>query len=270
MLSIEEIKLTIDTLKKLKKENFQDFINQYLVKLEELAQKVDLYNNDQIKQLDKTTDWFLEDLNWKENHSKDLFDPLLQKNIQSKIGQFAKHGDGLYNCLEIGPGYGKYTRFLLPWRIIFLLDTLPQVKSKIFKKFSPKHHKYLRFYLTDKTACPNIPTNSCNFVFSWDLFPFLSYNHIETYLKDIKRVMLPGGYGFINYANCEYEKPLHEAKRGYWNYNTKTAMKKLIEDNGYKVIEMDQFRPGANYVVFQKPGKLNPVLYKVVEIPIEK
>ena len=112
MLSIEEIKLTIDTLKKLKKENFQDFIDRYLKKLEELAQKVDLYNHDQIKQLDKTTDWFLEDLNWKENHSKDLFDPLLQKNIQSKIGQFAKHGDGLYNCLEIGPGYGKYTRML--------------------------------------------------------------------------------------------------------------------------------------------------------------
>ena len=86
----------------------------------------------------------------------------------------------------------------------------------------------------------------------------------------MKRIMLPGGYALIHYANCEFDKDLHEAKRGYWNYNTKTAMKKLIEDNGYKVIEMDQFRPGANYVVFQKPGKDNPVVYKVMDIPLEK
>jgi hypothetical protein len=33
---------------------------------------------------------------------------------------------------------------------------------------------------------------------------------------------------------------------------------------------MAQIRPGANYAVFQKPGKDNPVLYKVLEIPVEK
>jgi hypothetical protein len=270
MLSIEEIKLTIDTLKKLKKEDFEKFITEYLDKLEGLASKVDAYNSNQIRQLDKTTSWFQADLDWREAHSKDVFDPLLSKLIESKIFQFAKHGDGKYNCLEIGPGYGKYSKFLLAWRIIFFLEALPQVKPRLFKKFQPQHHKHLRFYTTDRTACPDIPDHSCNFVFSWDLFPFLSYNHIERYLRDINRVMLPGGYGFINYANCEYEKPLYEAKRGYWNYNTKSKMAYLLKNNGYEVIEMDQFRPGADYVIFKKPGKMNPVVYSTLEIPVEK
>ena len=32
---------------------------------------------------------------------------------------------------------------------------------------------------------------------------------------------------------------------------------------------MDQFSPGANYAIFQKPGKDNPVLYKVIEPPAD-
>jgi hypothetical protein len=47
-------------------------------------------------------------------------------------------------------------------------------------------------------------------------------------------------------------------------------MEKIIKETGYNVIEMDQFTPGANYAIFQKPGNDNPVLYKVVEIPTEK
>ena len=52
-----------------------------------------------------------------------------------------------------------------------------------------------------------------------------------------------------------------EAKRGYWNYNTKTAMEKIIKEEGYEIIEMTQFKPGANYAIFKKPGKQNPALY---------
>ena len=43
-------------------------------------------------------------------------------------------------------------------------------------------------------------------------------------------------------------------------------MKKIIQDEGYEVVEMLQFKPGANYTIFKKPGKQNPVVYKKVEI----
>ena len=56
---------------------------------------------------------------------------------------------------------------------------------------------------------------------------------------------------------------------GYWNYNTKTIMKKIIKDTGYDVIQMGQFRPGANYAIFRVPGKQNPMVYKINEITID-
>ena len=81
--------------------------------------------------------------------------------------------------------------------------------------------------------------------------------------------MIPGGYVFLQYADCHYDFDLERAKRGYWAYNNKNAMKKLIQKTGYEVIELNQFRPGANYAIFKKPGKQNPIVYKVSEIKLD-
>ena len=45
-------------------------------------------------------------------------------------------------------------------------------------------------------------------------------------------------------------------------------MADIIQKNDYNIIEMDQFCPGANYAVFQKPGNQNPVVYRVLEAPL--
>ena len=85
----------------------------------------------------------------------------------------------------------------------------------------------------------------------------------------MKHTLIDGGYCFIQYANCHDDMDLNEAKRGYYNYNTKPAMEQMIKDAGYEVVEMNQFRSGANYAIFRKPGKQNPVVYKVSQITLD-
>ena len=264
MLSIEEIKLLIDKLEKVKKEDLQKLIDSNLKILKDLETAVDANNQDEINRLDKTLDWFSIDLKMKREKSKDK---LLTRMIEVKINQFAK--TNMYNSLEIGPGNGMFHKSFLEWRLNYFLDVLPEIERRIRKLFPPQHQKYLKFYLTDKTKCEAIPQNSCNFVFSWDTFPFFTQEHIQQYLIDIKRVLIPGGYCFIHYADCHFDFDLHEAKRGYWNYNTKDRMKKIIENTGYNVIEMAQFKPGANYAIFKEPGNQNPAVYKIDEITID-
>jgi ubiquinone/menaquinone biosynthesis C-methylase UbiE len=232
--------------------------------LKDLETAVDANNQDEINRLDKTLDWFSIDLKMKREKSKDK---LLTRMIEVKINQFAK--TNMYNSLEIGPGNGMFHKSFLEWRLNYFLDVLPEIERRIRKLFPPQHQKYLKFYLTDKTKCEAIPQNSCNFVFSWDTFPFFTQEHIQQYLIDIKRVLIPGGYCFIHYADCHFDFDLHEAKRGYWNYNTKDRMKKIIENTGYNVIEMAQFKPGANYAIFKEPGNQNPAVYKIDEITID-
>jgi len=264
MLSIEEIKLLIEKLENVRNKDISKLINSNLKILKDLEIAIDANNEEEINRLDKTVEWFSLDLEQKRNKP---LDHLLYKSVQSKIFQFAK--SNIYNSLEIGPGTGMFSKEFRSWRLNYFLEVLPELERKIRRRFNPAHNKYLKFYTTRKTECSNIPQGSCNFVFSWDTFVFFTQNHIQQYLHDIKRVLIPGGYCFIQYADCHFDYDLAQAKRGYWNYNTKTAMKKIIQDEGYEVIEMLQFKPGANYTIFKKPGKQNPAVYKIDEISID-
>ena len=265
MLSIEEIKLLIEKLERVKKEDLQELIDSNLRILKDLELAVDANNKEVIDRIDKTPEWYKRDLDQKK--VKPSVDPIVERFVQSKIFQFAR--TNIYNSLEIGPGNGMFSMDFRSWRLNYFLDVLLDREKVIKKKFNPRHHKYLKFYTTRNTECSNIPQNSCNFVFSWDTFVFFTQQHVQQYLHDIKRVLIPGGYCFIQYADCHYDQELDLAKRGYWNYNTKTAMEKMIKEEGYEVIEMSMVRPGASYAVFQKPGKQNPVVYKVSEITLD-
>ena len=265
MLSIEEIKLLIEKLEKVKKEDLQELIDSNLKILKDIALAVDANNQEAIDRLDKTPAWFEKDLKYK---TKNPMPQGLHKQIQTKIFQFAR--TNIYNSLEIGPGNGTFSKEFRAWRKNFFLDILPSVEKIVRRRFNPGNtQKNLVFYTTRHTDCSNIPQGSCNFVFSWDTFVFFTKTHIQQYLHDIKRVLIPGGYCFIQYADCHYDIDLHNAKRGYWNYNTKTTMTQMLEDEGYEVVEMNMFGPGASYAIFRKPGKQNPVVYKVSEITLD-
>ena len=265
MLSIEEIKLLIEKLEKVKKEDLQKLIDSNLKILKDLELAVDANNSMIINRLDKTPEWFLRDLDQKKKVP--TVDPVTQRQVQSKIFQFAK--TNIYHSLEIGPGDGMFSMDFRTWKSNFFLDILLDREKPIRKLFPRQHQKYLKFYSTRDTDCSNIPQGSCNLVFSWDTFVFFTQKHVKQYLQDIMRVLIPGGYVFIQYADCHYDQELDLAKRGYWNYNTKTAMTQIIEDEGYELVEMNQFKPGASYAIFRKPGKQNPVVYKVSEITLD-
>jgi ubiquinone/menaquinone biosynthesis C-methylase UbiE len=265
MLSIEEIILLIEKLERVKKEDLQKLIDHNLQILKDLALAVDANNEATIDRLDKTPSWFLKDLEYKK--TIETINPFLYATIQRKIYQFAKTHK--FNSLEIGPGNGVFSKEFRSWRKNFFLDILPGIESKVRRRFHPAHQKNIVWFTTRKHECKNIPQNSCNFVFSWDTFVFFTQEHIRHYLNDLKRVLVPGGYVFIQYADCHYDYDLNQAKREYWNYNTKTAMEKMIIEEGYEVVEMNQFCSGANYAIFRKPGKQNTFVYKISEISLD-
>ena len=142
MLSIEEIKLMIEKLRRLKNEDFQTIIDSNLKILEDLAEVVDANNQQMIDRLDKTPGWFTKDLDKK--REKTNVDDLLFRMIQTKIFQFSK--TNLYNCIEIGPGNGMFSKELRSWRKIFFLD-IHNLEEKIRRRFHPGHQSIYYFSL---------------------------------------------------------------------------------------------------------------------------
>ena len=116
MLSIEEIKLLIEKLEKLKDGKALDILlEQNLKKLKDFELAVDANNSMQIDRLDKTLDWFRRDL--EEKSQKPTIDEGLYRMIQTKIFQFAR--TDMYNSLEIGPGNGMFSKDFRAWRLNF-------------------------------------------------------------------------------------------------------------------------------------------------------
>ena len=120
MLSIEEIKLLIEKLERVKKEDLQKLIDSNLKILKDLAVAVDANNEEEINRLDKTVEWFKLDLEQK--ITKPVVDLMLYKTIQTKIFQFAK--SNIYNSLEIGPGTGMFSKEFRSWRLNYFLEIL--------------------------------------------------------------------------------------------------------------------------------------------------
>lgn len=266
MLSIEQLKLLIEKLENAKKVDYQELIDTNLKILKDIAMAVDANNQQVINRLDRTPEWFTMDIDQK--RKKPVVNPWLFRMIQTKIYQFAKNSS-IYHSLEIGPGAGMFSREFKAWKINYFLDVNRWVENSIRKKFPKAAQKNLKFYFTDRTRCDYIPTNSCNFVFSWDTFVFLTQKHIKEYLKDIKRIMTPGGHAFIQYADCQTDVELKYAENTYWNYNTKSAMQEMIEQEGFVTVELNQFMPGASYAIFKKPGKQKPVVEQISEIKLD-
>ena len=87
MLSIEEIKLLIEKLERVKREDLQELIDSNLKILKDLELAVDANNAQIIDRLDKTPEWFQRDLDHKKKIP--MTDPTRLRFVQSKIFQFA-------------------------------------------------------------------------------------------------------------------------------------------------------------------------------------
>ena len=142
--------------------------------------------------------------------------------------------------LEIGPGGGRYSQFL-------------KASGKcIFVEYNPEFFPILRRMFEDfkcaiqcihSTDCSfrEVPDNSVDFVFSFDCFVHLDLQLIETYLKEIKRVLRsPESIAVIHYS--DQRKKLAQEKGTSFAPNDPTIMRNLVEGAGLKILSEDTER----------------------------
>lgn len=100
-------------------------------------------------------------------------------------------GEKKYNVMaDIGAGRGELTERLVPYaNKILMLDDYEEVNR-------PANAQFVKADLNDFW---NVPDNSVDFVFSLEVI-----EHIENprhFMREIKRIMKPNGYGFVSTPN---------------------------------------------------------------------
>lgn len=102
--------------------------------------------------------------------------------------------------LEIGPGAGRWTEFLVPRASrVVLVDLTPACLDLCRARF--QHAAHVEYLLNDGSDLSAIPANTIDRIWSWDVFVHVRSEEVERYLQHFARILSPGGRGVIHHSN---------------------------------------------------------------------
>lgn len=101
--------------------------------------------------------------------------------------------------LEIAPGHGRWTEFILKKaEETALVDVNKKCIDFCKKRFSK--FKNIKYYVNDGRRLDFIKNNSVDFIFSYDSFVHMEKNVIDSYFKEFSRILKPNGKVIIHHA----------------------------------------------------------------------
>jgi SAM-dependent methyltransferase len=116
------------------------------------------------------------------------------------------------HILEIAPGYGRWTRFLATQGgTLTLVDLSSQCIAVCRERFSQLGH--LRYHVNDGRSLAMLPDRAVDFAFSFDSLVHAELPVIESYLRELARVLTPNGVAFLHHSNLGALGPPGLARR---------------------------------------------------------
>ncbi|SOE80822.1 Methyltransferase domain-containing protein [Caballeronia arationis] len=104
------------------------------------------------------------------------------------------------SVLEIAPGFGRWTRFLLAACERYQgVDLSQECVDACIKRFESAVHA--RFLRNDGTSLDAIPDGSIDFIFSFDSLVHASGDVLDAYIPQIIAKLSPRGAAFIHHSN---------------------------------------------------------------------
>jgi len=149
------------------------------------------YNVEEQRLWNLNSNWTIDGHEWSKSFG--TTEELWNNEIFDKIKEFRGK-----KILEIAPGFGRITQFLsiLAGELI-VVDLNPLCIEKTRSKLN---HHVLAYFVNDGKSIPKVRDNSQDLVFSFDSFVHMHANVTEEYVKEIYRVLKPGGQAFIHHS----------------------------------------------------------------------
>lgn len=138
-----------------------------------------------------------------------------------------------HNALEIGPGGGRWTRYLLGFGKIYVVDYHSELLRELRKNFDMNN---IIFIKNNGTDFPGVEEGSIDYLFSFGTFVHLDKHLIEAYLKNIKSIVKNGANIVIQYS--DKTKIMAQLNKGFSD-NRPEEMRQMVLNAGYKILEED-------------------------------
>ncbi len=117
-------------------------------------------------------------------------------SILPRIARYLPTG----RCLEIAPGYGRWTQFLLDLSSeVIAVDLSSRCVEACRQRFVG--NKRFEAFVNDGRSLDMIPDQSIDFVFSFDSLVHVEHDVLDAYLRQLKQKLTPYGIGFFHHSN---------------------------------------------------------------------
>lgn len=156
------------------------------------------------------------------------------------------------SILEIAPGFGRMTRFLLPWaqKSYRAVDIAERCTQKCREIFSGSHPDFKAF-TNDGLSLECVGGHRYDFIFSFDSLVHASEEVIESYIKAILGGLLnDGGAAFIHHSNLKgADEEKMNIGRTHKRDETIAAREvfELIEASGGRVLRQEIIAWGGEF-----------------------
>jgi SAM-dependent methyltransferase len=132
------------------------------------------------------------------------------------------------HTLEIAPGFGRATQFLVPASAkLTLVDLAEPCIDACKERFA--EHDHIDYHVNDGRSLDMIEDGSIDFVFSWDSLVHAECDVLESYLTQLGRKLRPGGTGVVHHSNIDAYRKRRTGKltvaNEHWRAPTMSAAK---------------------------------------------
>jgi len=134
---------------------------------------------------------------------------------------------------EIGPGGGRWTRYMLQSDHIYAVDYHAELLDEVTSNFKAAPITPVK---NNGDDFPGIPDASIDFLYSFGVFVHLNLDIIDRYLGNMKRVLKPSANVVFQYA--DKNKPMAKLNDGFSD-NTPDKMRALLTQHGFVIREED-------------------------------
>ena len=150
------------------------------------------------------------------------------------------------HILEIAPGYGRCTQYLLDHcSKLTIVDLTEKCIDECRKRFADRGN--ISYHVNDGKSLSFVKDDSVDFVFSWDSLVHANDEVFRSYLAQLSKKLKPGGFGFFHHSNmAAYRDPatgVVSKKSQHWRDLTMSAaiFRSISQDYGIEVITQEIF-----------------------------
>ena len=139
------------------------------------------------------------------------------------------------HVLEIAPGHGRWTAYLVDrFRHVTAVDLSPSCIEYCKARFSGANN--IDYFVTDGTSLPQL--TGVDFVWSFDAFVHMDQTVTGAYLREIARVLKPGGKATIHHSNVtDLDTHQQSEAKGWRAAMTSELFARLSAEAGLTVLD---------------------------------